>query len=324
LTIKIGELEFDTPVMLAPMAGVTDAPFRHMVRKYGASLLFSEMIASQIEMDKEKKDKRHSNIDFKGEFPLAVQILGFDADMIAETVKIMTDKGAALIDLNFGCPAKKIVNKVCGSALMRDEKIAADILEKAVKSTHLPVTLKMRLGWDDEHKNALNIAKIAEASGIKMLTIHGRTRSQLFSGNADWSALKEIKENVNLPLIVNGDIKSPEDAEAALKQSKADGVMIGRGACGKPWLLKQVIEYIDNKNIIQTPSPNEIKDDMLEHYNLIIKQYGDYTGLGIGRKHMGWYLDNLHNSSITKAAINTENSYMKVIEIINSYFDNNF
>jgi len=294
--LKIGNVEIKSPVMLAPMAGVTDLPFRHMIRKYGAGLLYAEMMASGVTINDKIKKRRRDYVDFSTEYPLSVQIIGHDPNTIAEAAKIIESKGAAIIDINFGCPAKKLVNSYCGAFLMRDESIAREILEKAVKAVSIPVTVKMRLGWDRENLNALNICRIAEDVGIKMITIHGRTRQQFFSETADWQAIAEIKEQIKIPLIANGDITSPKTAEKALVQSKADGIMIGRGIYGKPWLLQQIIEYFNTGVLLPHPSTIQIIDDALEHYKLIMEHYGEFIGIGMARKHMCWYLENINNS----------------------------
>lgn len=319
MALKIGNIEIKTPVMLAPMAGVTDLPFRHMVRKYGAGLLFAEMMASKVTINESIKKKRRDYVNFTNEYPLAVQIIGYDADMIAESAKLITDRGAAIIDINFGCPAKKLVNKYCGAALMKDEKLAAEIIEKTVKATDLPVSVKMRLGWDNEHLNALNICKIAEDNGAQMVTIHGRTREQLFSGTANWQAIAEIKDQINIPVIANGDITSPETAIEALKQSHADGIMIGRGIYGKPWLLQQMIEYIETGKVITIPTALEIIEDTLKNYELIIEHYGERTGIGLARKHLTWYLQNIEGSEDVIYKVKRLNNHLEVIDTLKEY-----
>lgn len=279
------ELPFSVPVFLAPMSGVTDLPFRRQVRKFGAGLVYSEMIASRMMIDELRHEQRHTS-DYREEFPLAAQIAGCDPEIMAEAAKLNEARGAAMIDINFGCPVKKVVNAMAGSALMRDLPLATKIMESVVESVRVPVSVKMRLGWDENSLNAPELARIAEATGIKMITVHGRTRQQLYNGTANWPAVKSVKSTVKIPVIINGDVASPDEAKRAQKESGADGVMIGRAACGQPWILRQVIDGMPR------PDLSEIKSVMIEHYQDILSHYGTQQGLKIGRKHLGWYLKN--------------------------------
>ena len=286
--IKVGPVELQSNVILAPMSGVTDMPFRRLVKKSGAGLVVSEMIASQA-MVRENRQTLLMTKNTPEEFPMAVQLAGCEPAVMAEAAKLNEDRGAAIIDINFGCPVKKVVNGHAGSALMRDEVHAARILEATVKAVRLPVTLKMRLGWNDEHRNAPRLAKIAEECGIKMISVHGRTRCQFYDGKADWAFIRTVKDAVALPVVCNGDITTLDQVEEARRLSGADGVMIGRGAYGRPWFLAQVIHFLKTGERMPDPSPQRRLDTVLEHFEAMLVHYGTENGVRMARKHMGWY-----------------------------------
>ncbi len=321
MVLLIGNVKIENPVLLAPMSGITDLPFRSLVKQYGAGLVFSEMIASGEILRKNNKYIR-SNENYIEQSPIAVQLSGCDPDIMAKAAQINEIRGADIIDINFGCPVKKVVKKMAGSALMRDEKLAAKIMEATVKAVNIPVTVKMRLGWDDNNRNAPQLAKIAQDIGIKMVTIHGRTREQKYKGHADWEAIRLIKDAVDIPVIANGDIKTPQDAVKALKQSNADGVMIGRASQGRPWLLKQIIEYINNNNIIDEPNPKEKLNIIIKHYNEILKYYGEEKGVALARKHLSYYCNGYKNSAEFRAKINKLKNPDEVRQNLRLFFEN--
>lgn len=321
LAVTVGNLTLDPPVFLAPLAGITDLPFRKQVLRFGAGLVVSEMVASQEMVQARPSTQARAELGLDND-RTSVQIAGKDTYWMGECARLVADQGARLIDINMGCPAKKVTNGYSGSALMKDPNHALSLIESVVSAVDIPVTLKMRLGWDDGMLNAPEIARRAQDAGVQMVTIHGRTRCQFYKGAADWAAIRRVKDAVDIPVIANGDIVDTATAKAALQQSGADGVMVGRGAQGRPWVLAKIAAEVGGDVYTGTPKGHDLAEVILEHYEDMIRFYGPETGVKTARKHLGWYLEQLDGGCELRSEIIRLTNPEQVMRILSAGLKN--
>lgn len=321
----IGSHVLRNNLFVAPMAGVTDRPFRQLCKKLGAGYAVSEIVASNAQLWKSAKTMRRANHAGEVE-PIAVQIAGADPAMMAEAARYNVDNGAQIIDINMGCPAKKVCNVAAGSALLQNEPLVQRIVEAVVAAVGtgpdaVPVTLKIRTGWDREHKNAITIARLAEAAGISMLTVHGRTRADLYRGEAEYETIAAVKAAVRIPVVANGDITSPAKAKAVLEATGADALMIGRAAQGRPWLFREIDHFLQTGELLPPPRIDEIQQVMNEHLEDHYAFYGEFTGVRTARKHIGWYTRGLSGANAFRHRMNTLDSTREQLAAVNAFFD---
>jgi len=318
--MRIGPYTLDNNLLLAPMAGVTDKPFRQLCKMYGAGLAVSEMVASDPTLWNSKKSLLRLN-HYEEESPRTVQIVGADPLAMANAAQYNVDLGAQIIDINMGCPARKVCNVFSGSALMQDETLVASILESVVNAVDVPVTLKIRTGWNKQNKNAVKIAQIAENSGVQMLIVHGRTRACGFSGDAEYRTIREVKAHVSIPVIANGDINTPEKAVEILNVSGTDGIMLGRAALGNPWIFNEINHFLKTGTHLSRPRVKEIQQVMLQHLNGLYELYGEYTGVRVARKHVGWYSKHLQSGEVLRSSLNKTETVESQLLVIENYFN---
>ena len=322
-TLAVGDVRLDSPITLAPMSGVSDLPFRRLVKDWGAGLVVSEMIASQAMIRANAKTLKMST-NCAEEHPMAVQLAGCDPAILAEAARLNADRGAAIIDINMGCPVKKVTNgQHAGSALMKHEDHATRIIEATVKAVNLPVTLKMRTGWDDANRNAPRLARLAEDAGVRMITVHGRTRCQFYKGRSDWNFISRVKAAVGIPVVGNGDVVVVEDARDLLRASGADGVMVGRGTYGRPWFLRQIMHFLNCGERLPDPTLAVQRDIVLGHYEHMLTHYGRDPGVRIARKHIGWYVKGMRGAAEFRGAVNRADDPDVVRAMLDRFYEAN-
>ncbi|MFZ5523591.1 MAG: tRNA dihydrouridine synthase DusB [Pseudomonadota bacterium] len=317
--MQIGPYQLKNNLIVAPMAGVTDRPFRMLCKRMGAGMAVSEMVSSNSLLYGSEKTRRRANHDGEAD-PISVQIVGADPDMLAQAAIYNVDHGAQIIDINMGCPAKKICNVMAGSALLQNEPLVARLLEAVVGAVKVPVTLKIRTGWDKQNRNAIRIARIAEMSGIQALAIHGRTRACAYTGDAEYDTIAAVKASVNIPIIANGDITTPEKARHVLKYSGADAVMIGRAAQGRPWLFREIEHFLKTGLHLPAPEVGEIHNVLLAHVHELYDFYGEHTGLRVARKHISWYTKGLAGSAHFRHQMNQLESPAEQLAAVGGFF----
>jgi tRNA-dihydrouridine synthase B len=318
--MRIGPYAIDPPVVLAPMAGVTDKPFRQLSKRLGAGLAVSEMTTADPRLWTTRKSLKR--MDHVGEpAPVSVQVAGFDPAMLAEAARYNVDHGAEIVDINMGCPAKKVCNVWSGSALLQDELLVARILEAVVNAVDVPVTLKIRTGWNRENRNGVAIAKIAESAGIAALAVHGRTRADLYEGEAEYETIAAIKAAIRIPVLANGDIDSPAKARAVLDATKCDAVMIGRAAQGRPWIFREIAHFLATGEVLAPPTPREVRDTLLSHLDDLHAFYGEPQGVRVARKHLGWYAKDRPENAAFRAVVNRAESAAEQVRLTRDYFD---
>lgn len=316
---QIGPYKLPNNLLLAPMAGVTDRPFRQLCRRLGAGMAVSEMITANKSLWASKKSLLRANHDGEPE-PRSVQIAGADPKMMAEAAQHNVEQGAHIIDINMGCPAKKVCNVMAGSALLQHETLVAEILESVVNAVDVPVTLKIRTGWDLDNRNGVEIAKIAQESGIQALAVHGRTRACAYKGEAEFDTIANIKSRINIPIIANGDISNPEKAKQVIDYTGVDGLMIGRAAQGNPWIFRQINHYLTQEEHLASPSLKEIRETLIEHLHTLYDFYGDYTGVRMARKHIAWYSKGLRNGNPFRQQMNTFEQPQQQLDFTEQFF----
>jgi len=317
--LRIGPYELSSPFVLAPMAGITDAPFRRICRQFGAGMTTSEMTTADTSLWQTPKSRHRLDLDLDAE-PIAVQIAGSEPKQLAIAAQACVDRGAQIIDINMGCPAKKVCRKLAGSALLKDERLVASILARVVQAVDVPVTLKYRTGWDPEHRNAVEIARIAEDTGVQALAIHGRTRACRYKGEAEYETISEVKQTVKIPIIANGDITTSEKSLEVLRLTNADGLMIGRGAQGRPWIFRELGQLLNPTAENTQLEKNELRDIMLDHLNELHRFYGDSTGVRVARKHLTWYCNSLQNADEYRHQVVRVESASEQVRLTKEFF----